>query len=156
MECMKIENKAINEVIEQFMRIVNKYNALDNKSYDFGIDKLLTPAEIHTIDAIGKNTGTNVTQLAEKLGVTKGAVSQMISRLHGKGLVNKLKDSENEKEVVLMLTKQGKKAFDGHLKFHLNMYNDFTALLNEFRTEEFMHFKNVFDRLEYYLEQYGE
>ena len=151
---MKHNGNLTTEVIEQFIRIVNKYNALENKSYDFGIDKLLTRAEIHTIDAIGKNAGTNVTQLAERLGITKGAVSQMITRLHSKGLVSKLKDSENEKELVLILTKPGKKAFEGHLEFHLNMYNDFTLLFNEFRSEEFKFFKNVFTRMEYYLDQY--
>jgi DNA-binding MarR family transcriptional regulator len=151
---MKIKTEIINDVIEQVMRLINKYNSLEKELYNFGIDELLTPTEIHTIDCIGKNSGINVTNLADKLGITKGAVSQMITKLKRRDLVTKLKDSENDKEVILLLSKKGKIAFDGHLKFHFDMYNDFIPLLEKIPIEGINSFKEIINKVEFHIDQY--
>jgi DNA-binding MarR family transcriptional regulator len=151
---MKAKTAIVNDVIEQTMRLINKYNVLEKELYNFGIDELLTPAEIHTIDCIGRNSGINVTNLAEKLGITKGAVSQMVNKLKKRGLVTKLKDSENDKEVVLLLSKKGKIAFDGHLQFHLDMYNDFIPLLEKIPIEGINSFQEILNKIEFYIDQY--
>lgn len=70
------------------------------------------------IDLIGNYIGLNITQLAEKYGVTKSAVSKHISRLSKKGLVEKYKLIDNKKEVFIRLTPLGRVAFDGHIEFH--------------------------------------
>ncbi len=93
---------------ETFNRIINKFSSIEKKPRDFGIGDLLYPSEIHNIEIIGRNPGINVTNLAKKLGVTKGAVSQIVNKLERKKLVAKFRDSNNEKEVMLKLQKRGK------------------------------------------------
>ena len=88
---------------------------------DFGVDRMLYPSEIHTIEAIGKNFRINVTQLAELQGITKGAVSQMVYKLVRKKFVKKIKFPRSGKEVFLELTPEGKKAFKGHEKFPIRI-----------------------------------
>lgn len=136
------------------MKLANKYNSLEKELYNFGIDELLTPAEIHTIDCIGKNNGINVTNLAEKLGVTKGAVSQMVNKLKKRDLVIKLKDSENDRDVILLLSKKGKIAFEGHRKFHMDMYNDIMRLLENISFKEVNLFKEIINKVEFYLDRH--
>jgi len=151
---MKTKTKILNDVIEQTMKLANKYNSLEKELYNFGIDELLTPAEIHTIDCIGKNNGINVTNLAEKLGVTKGAVSQMVNKLKKRDLVIKLKDSENDRDVILLLSKKGKIAFEGHRKFHMDMYNDIMRLLENISFKEVNLFKEIINKVEFYLDRH--
>ncbi|MGA3281392.1 MAG: MarR family transcriptional regulator [Smithella sp.] len=151
---MKTKAKILNDVIEQIMRLINRYISLEKELYNFGIDELLTPAEIHTIDCIGRNSGINVTNLAEKLGVTKGAVSQMVSKLKKRDLVTKLKDSENDRDVILLLSKKGKIAFDGHIKFHMDMYNDIIRLIENISINEINSFMEIINKVEFYLDRY--
>lgn len=151
---MSSVDRIIDEMIQQFLRITNKYNVLNEKPYEFGVNELLTPAEVHTIDAIGRNSGANVTELAHRLGVTKGALSQMANKLQLRNFIVKLKDKENEKEVFFKLTKKGKKAFDEHIKFHLDMHKDFARLLENTPGEQIYHFKEIFDKIEFYLDHY--
>ena len=63
---------------------------------------------------IGRNNKINVTELAEYLGITKGAVSQMVDKLIKKGMVNKEMVSDTENEVALELTEKGKIVCKGH------------------------------------------
>ena len=149
-------DRLIDEMIQQFLRITNKYNVLNNKPYEFGVNELLTPAEVHTIDAIGRNREANVTELAHRLGVTKGALSQMANKLQLRNFIVKLKDKDNEKDVFFKLTKKGKKAFDEHIKFHLDMHNDFVGLLEYIPGEQISNFKEIFNKIEFYLDHYKE
>ncbi len=59
-----------------------------------------------------------MTGLAELLGVTKGAVSQIIMKLQKKGMIVKDSDPRNLSRLVLRLTPKGETAYAGHEKLH--------------------------------------
>ena len=61
---------------------------------------------------IKNDINTNATEIAKQLGLTKGAVSQTISRLEKKGIIRKTKDPYNKNELTLSLTDFGKKAYE--------------------------------------------
>ena len=107
--------------LEEFLtlldRVVAKLSAIQQTPREYGTGIPLYGSEIHTIQAIGKSARINVTQLAEKMGVTKGAVSQMVSRLVEKGMVKKAHAQDNAKEVVLSLTELGRIGFRNHERF---------------------------------------
>ena len=65
--------------------------------------KKLYHSEIHTIMAIGDHEGVYLSELARMTGVTRGAISQMISRLDEKGLVRKEADQEKQSENQVVL-----------------------------------------------------
>lgn len=152
---MNDQEKNIQVLVEQFMRIINKYNVLQKKPYDFGVGEKLHPSEIHTVSAIAGVGMINVTELAGMLGITKGAVSQMASRLEKKGLVRKSRDRSNDKEVLLGLTRRGIKAHEGHVRFHGGMYGDFIAMMEKTSPEQSKFFGDVLSRIEYHLDRYG-
>lgn len=113
-------------VIEKFNRMVNKFIRIEKKPRDYGTGALLYPSGIHLVESIGRDAGINVTELAAIHGISRAAVSQKLRKLEQKGLVERFKDSANDKNVLLKLKREGRTAFRGHEKFHARMD---TALL---------------------------
>ena len=151
---MDDKKQTVVEVMMQFYRVVNKINELEKMPYDFGVGEKLYPSEIHTIQAIGNNSGINVTELAKKLGITKGGVSQMVSKLKKRGFINKVRHMENDKEVLLILTQKGRQAYEGHEKFHNEMYMDFMQYMSDISPEQIDMFRNILEKVDFYVNQY--
>ena len=149
------KEKILAEIMEQFVRIVNKFNRFEKVPMDFGVEEMLYPSEIHTIETIGKNHRINVTELAEIMGITKGAVSQMITKLVRKKFVKKVRFPRSEKTVFLELTPKGKKAFQGHEKFHADMVLDFLKYAENISHKDFRKFKEIFTKIEHHLDLYA-
>jgi DNA-binding MarR family transcriptional regulator len=108
------------QIMQKFDRVVMIMESMHSPSLSFGTGVLMYRREIHTIQAIGRNPGINITTLAEYMGVTKGAVSQIIKKLNKKGLVRKNYADGNAKEVILELTDLGQIGFQNHEKFHMD------------------------------------
>jgi len=153
---MNSNAKILGQIMEQFIRVMNKFNRLDRIPMDFGIEQMLFPSEIHTIEAIGRNRGINVTELAEILGITKGAASQMVKKLLQKGLVAKLKHHVNDKELILKLTAKGENAFQDHEKFHREMHLDFVKYAAGISSGDFRKFKEILIKIERHIDLYPE
>ena len=107
-------------ILQKLEKIIITAESMHTPSYSFGTGVLMHNKEIHTVQAIGRHPGINVTKLAKYAGVTKGAVSQTINKLVKKGLVRKTRILGNNKEVVLELTDLGRVGFQNHEKFHMD------------------------------------
>ena len=116
------KEKKFRQLIRVFTRITARAGALDRVRRDFGTGVDLYPSEIHTIEAIGMQERVNVTELAGIMGVTKGAVSQMIRKLEGKGMITRFHPDDNSQQVFVELTASGALAFEGHAAFHGRQY----------------------------------
>jgi len=110
-------NTELQFLIDQFLRILHLYSVISRRPADYGTGDLLYFTEIHTISTLGKNKEINMTRLAEKTGVTRGAVSQTIRKLVSKNLVVK-SNTNNKKEFNLRLTEKGQVAYNGQRSFH--------------------------------------
>lgn len=75
---------------------------------DYGTGEEYTSVEVHMIKHIADNPGVTVTELARDYGKTKGAVSQILKKVEGKGLVLRESDPNNENRALLYLTEKGK------------------------------------------------
>ena len=105
---------ASREIIERFIRVVNKYNSLEKIPVQYGKKHNLYHSERHMLDKIGDNPDMNVTELALTVGVTKGAISQVVKKLEDKGVVRRYKRTTNDKEVFIELTKAGRDIYQKH------------------------------------------
>ncbi|WP_308898248.1 MarR family winged helix-turn-helix transcriptional regulator [Candidatus Desulfosporosinus nitrosoreducens] len=108
---------------------------MEKKTRHYGTDVPIFPSEINMLGVIRENEGIHITGLAEKLGVTKGAVSQILMKLQKKGLIEKTEDSRNTSKLVVTLTPKGKKADANHMKFHEKLDSLMDGLLKN-ATEE--------------------
>jgi len=139
---------------QSLVRFINKYNELVKKPMDYGTGDLLYPSEMHTLEVIGKNPGINVTGIAKFLGVTKGAVSQTIKKLAGKGLIKRVRDEKDEKAVLLILDKQGRTALDCHDRFHERYDAQVKTKLKRMNPEQIALVREVFQMLEESVDRY--
>ena len=105
------------EIIELFFRVVNKYNALEKIPVKHGSGHDLYHSERHMLDRLGDNPDLNMSELAAQAGVTKGAISQIVKKLEGKGLVQRRKSAANDKEIFVELTETGRRVH-GQRKQH--------------------------------------
>lgn len=124
---MKFKNRK--KISYTFLRIVTKLTEIDKKTRYYGTDQPLFEAEIHMIKSIKENEGIHVTGLSNLLGVTKGAVSQIIMKLERKGMIVKDTDPRNLSRLILRLTPKGETAYKGHKKLHQEFDGLFYAAL---------------------------
>jgi DNA-binding MarR family transcriptional regulator len=115
------ENKE--KISYMLLGLVYRLIEVDKKIRCYGTDKQLTESEIHMIKAVRENPGLHVTRLAERLNVTKGAVSQVVIKLEQKGVIVKERDVRNLSRLQLRLTQKGETAY----KYHEILHEKFDA-----------------------------
>ncbi len=138
----------VREGWEIFTRIFMKYDILEKSPIDIGTSDRLNAAQVHTIEAIGKGYGKTVTALSGYFMITKGAVSQVVSRLHKMGYVAKTKKRGNDKEIILQLTDKGRVAFQLHEKYNEATIAELMRLLNKYNHSEIRAFLTVLNDID--------
>lgn len=151
---MAIEKRIVRDMMNDFLRLMNKFNKLVKQPLDFGTGDLLYPSEIHAIDEIGKNNGETVTELCSIFGVTKGAVSQLIAKLEHKGYVKKIRNVDFGKEKIISLTPKGRRAFEGHARLHNAVDDDFITHIGKVSIKEVEQFKRILSKIEDHVDRY--
>lgn len=151
---MSDTNLTIQKIRMQVTRFVNLYNKLDSIPFIVGNGELLYPSEMHTIEALGGNRGRTVTQLCMLFGITKGAVSQTISKLVFKGYVKKSRSTDFPKEVDLTLTPSGEAVFEKHREFHELMDKDLEEFLSAYPPEKINEIQQIIALMSVYVEKF--
>lgn len=135
------------------LRVVLKFLDIDKRTRCYGTDVQLFNAEIHMIKAIKENEGLHVSGLANILGVTKGAVSQIIGKLEKKGLIIKEKDTDNQSKLILKLTPKGEIAHINHEKYHQQIDDSVNEILRDASEQEISFLRKFLLSLEDELEK---
>jgi DNA-binding MarR family transcriptional regulator len=143
-------------LMEEASRLIARGESLHTPRFDFGTGIPLFRSEIHTIETIGKHPGINVTRLAERMGVTKGAVSQMLKRLVHKKLISKRMIAGNEKEVAIELTDLGRTAFEHHKALHLSILAVLRDYYGDTLASKLQQFRGLVGDLSSILSLHGE
>lgn len=121
---------------KQILLIINKLIFLEKKKIFPYLNLKLFPSEIHLMLLIGDDQERNVTKMAEKLGVTKGAISQTLSRLEKKGILKKTKDPFNKNELTAIFTPLGKDALDKYQEMRMTFSNHFIKYFSSLSESE--------------------
>ncbi|MDR2156632.1 MAG: MarR family transcriptional regulator [Clostridiales Family XIII bacterium] len=85
----------------------------------FGND--LSISELHVLREIGVDKTKTMTQVANGLKISLGALTTSMNRLDRKGYVTRTRDAGDRRIVNLGLTDAGKAAFGIHEAFHKHM-----------------------------------
>jgi len=78
----------------------------------------VTNSELEVIELIAADDFPNVTKLAEKLYITRGAVSKITKKLIEKKLIASFQRAENKKEIYFELTDRGLAINERHQALH--------------------------------------
>lgn len=106
-----------NELLDLFVDFYEKQDIVQRQTTKPFIHQY-GHSELHCIDAIGKNCGANVSLIAQKLSITRGAASKIVKKLLARGDVSSYCNLGNKKEIYYALTAQGRKVFLAHAERH--------------------------------------
>jgi len=145
-------DEKVDFLLESGIRILNKAYALEKKPVDIGHGVLLYPSEFHVIEIVEKHPEKNLTAIASHLGVTKGAISQMVRKLEKKELVKKVGIPGNKKNIMLELTDFGREAFEWHKSLHEFMETGLRKELEQMSDSEIERFLRIYGHVESMLD----
>ncbi|MCI2035833.1 MAG: MarR family transcriptional regulator [Oscillospiraceae bacterium] len=112
---------------ELFLNVMSEFYENDSRARTFGTDTELYHSEIHMLQCIAENPELHISGLARLLGVTRGAASQTAMRLERKGMIVKQASPDDNKKVVLQLTRKGQTAATNHK----NAHEKYNALISD-------------------------
>lgn len=126
-------NDAIAEaVIISLLRVINKIQQGRRIPRDYGAGVSMTLLEAEMCALIAQQAGVTGSELSEQLGVTRSAMSQVITKLKGKGFVSEKASDSDAKRKHLYLTQRGRAAAAIAEDFKTQMKNE---LFGESRAE---------------------
>ena len=131
-------------IMEKMFRAFNEMNESAKQPRDYGTGHLLYQSEIHAISVIQHHQQANASALAQIMGVTKGAITQVVNKLILKGLVEKYNLPNNKKEVYFLLTESGAVANAAHNRYHEEMHGPVMDYLEHLDTEKLTIVENFF------------
>ena len=114
---------------------------------DYGTGFSLPHSEILLLHIISENPSDNSSCLAMRLGITKGAIAQVTKKLQEKGLMTSFHTPENKKEMFFELTKLGKKAVSGHIRYHEQKSNQILESFNSLNNKDMKIINSFLDEL---------
>lgn len=145
------ENK--NKISYSLLTVIYKFSENDKQARYYGTDTPLSSSEIHMIRAIKEEEEIHITGLAKKLGVTKGAVSQIVNKLDKKGFITKETDLYNQSKLNIKLTAKGEVADINHEKLHTNFDAIINEILKDASDEEITFLKKFLNKVEEHIEE---
>lgn len=135
----------------QIRRVLNRSMLLEKRSMVQQEGLRLYPSEIHLLQVIREGGDPSAGEMAKRLGISNGAVSQTLKRLEKKGVIHKTKDPALKNKLTATLTGAGEGAlriFEAEQEQAMKAFSNYLAGLSarEGRTIE-----GFLDRLEQFL-----
>lgn len=124
-------SKKLNELLVETYRQITKIEEQAIR-HDSKLD--LTISELHMLESVSKNKdGCTISFIAEDQGITLPSVTVAINKLTKKGYVEKQRAAHDGRQVLVKLTREGRKVNAGHQYFHENMVRN---IIKEFDEDE--------------------
>lgn len=109
------------EVNSLFVDTFNSVLRIEEMALKNRLTSNLTISEIHTINAIGLDGASPMNVVAGRLGVTLATLNASVGKLVDKGFAARTKSEADRRQVLVSLTKEGRKAYRVHEAFHREM-----------------------------------
>lgn len=136
------------KVAGQVRRVINRLIFLEKRSvFQHGILRLY-PSEIHLMQVLKETPDLNAGQMAQRMGISNGAVSQTLARLERKGIIVKTKDPALKNELTVTFTESGKAAIQGFEREQASAINAFSRYLAGLSNND----RNVIERFLSHME----
>ncbi|TFG32141.1 MarR family transcriptional regulator [Candidatus Thorarchaeota archaeon] len=95
------------ELVVKILDSIALLVSLDKKKIVTYADEKLHPSEIQLLMHLYHIQDTNITAIAKEMNLTKGAISQTLSRLQKKGIISKEMYPQNKNELHVQFTDSG-------------------------------------------------
>ncbi len=121
MEFIQLFNELYNKFMERYVESDSYKNCFSNMSYK----------EVSYLSEIHIHKGISSVDLARKMGVTKSAVSQIISKMCRKGYVEKKKSNDDGRESKLFLTERIERIYEENDKILSRIFDESLSSISE-------------------------
>ncbi|MBA4394300.1 MAG: hypothetical protein C0407_12185 [Desulfobacca sp.] len=139
----------------QIRRVINRTMLLGKRSIFRHEALKLYPSEIHLLQVIHEEAGLSAGEMAKRLGITIGAVSQTLNRLEKKGGITKTKDPALKNKLTAVLTKSGESAFRGFEREQEATLKAFSKYLDGLADNERTIIEGFLSHMEMFLKSLG-
>jgi DNA-binding MarR family transcriptional regulator len=143
------------DLIEQIQRLSSAFDALKKGPVFTHRGTDLYSSEIHLMKTVASHPDENASGVAKILGVTKGAVSQTLSRLEKKGIFDKEYDPSSKNELRIWLTPFGIKTLDAFHRQFACQWREFTEHIEGMPSDERKTISEFLARLDGFLRSIG-
>lgn len=136
--------KLIGQLLHECTTTASIVSSFLNTPQKYASDDSLYMREAHFVVAIGPEGRPTMSEMAERLNVTQGAITQMATRLEKKGYVVREKSSTDRRQTTISLTEKGKTLCAEHIAFDSEEHRRGSERLSEFSDEElalFIHYE---------------
>jgi DNA-binding MarR family transcriptional regulator len=142
----EVLKKLLNQILKDlFFKILKIQAIMVSRAAQENISR----TEMHTLEVIEGSEYVTLTQIADKLSVTKATASVTVKRLVKKGFVKKVKEENDKRISTLKLTQKGEDSCGKHNEFHEGLVN---GILHDFNIAEYPHVvKSMQALLDYFI-----
>lgn len=106
------------QLIENLFDVLQTIRDEQCVARDYGDGTPLYHAEVNLLEVIHRHPDQSAAQLADTLGITRGALTQTAKKLMDKGLITQHHPPNNRKTKHHRLTGAGEAVRQGHAQFH--------------------------------------
>lgn len=123
-----------NQTHKKFLEELNELNINADK---------LSYSEFHVLKIIAENAPIKVTDIGIQMGMTRGAISKICSKLLKRKLIERKNSEENKKEVRYILSIDGEKAHQLHKQHIEESKKQMEELLSKYNEDEKQYINNI-------------
>lgn len=126
------------KIINKLFHIMNSAIETERTPKDYGTGHLIYHSEINLLNAISQYPHLNAIDLADKMGVTRAAITQMAKRLEERGFIIRYAKAGNKKEKFFQLTEVAQAIKAGHDSYHQEANVQICAYLKTLEEQEIL------------------
>jgi DNA-binding MarR family transcriptional regulator len=139
------------QIAGQIQRVINRSMFLEKRTILRHEDLRLYPSEIHLLQVIREGRDLSAGEMARKLGISIGAVSQTLKRLDKKRMIRKTKNPALKNRLSATLTEAGQTAMGQFEQGQAAALKAFSKYLSGLSAEERKVIEGFLSRLEMFL-----
>ena len=138
LKCLGTKHHMISDklLLTKIFQSISTLTSLDRKKIINFEDLRLYPSEIHLLLFIFHIRDTNITRIAEFLGLTKGAISQTLTRLAMKGVILKESEPYKKNQLHIRFTPKGEKLMNHVIEFRNSLEEKYMKYISSLSGEE--------------------
>lgn len=105
------------QLVEKLIKYGNAYAHIYNRQMNYQAEMDFSAAQIQVLEYVLENEDEKMSEIAKRLGVSRSAFSKNVKKLMEKGLLEKFRCNNNQKDIFLKVTELGKTVYEQYSAF---------------------------------------
>lgn len=107
----------------------------------------VTKASLHLLETVGTHPSERMTDVAQRMEITKGAVSQLATRLQAEGPLDKRQAHGSARDIYLVLTPEGQHLYKASTHLNKMIEDEIFDTFSQMRDEDIDRLRAMVDRI---------